>query len=92
VSKAFGLYASDDERGVDPMSDATTVTVSLPNEVVEELKALAAARKTTMTYALAEAIRLSKFLADQQAAQKRLVLERPDGMFERVVTAQPRRP
>ena len=61
------------------------VTVNLPEETVEALKAIAARRGTTMTEAIADSITMNKFLLDQEAHDKKVLLERPDGKFERIV-------
>jgi Ribbon-helix-helix protein, copG family len=61
------------------------VTVNLPEATVEEIKAIAARRGTTMTEAIADSIKMNKFLLDEEARDKKVLLEGRDGKFERVV-------
>jgi hypothetical protein len=67
------------------MSDITRVTVDLPSADIEALKAIAAARNVNLTDALRESIWINKLLVDQEAAAAKVLIERPDGSFERIV-------
>ena len=61
------------------------VTVNLPEATVDALKAIAARRGTTMTEAIQESIDMNKFLLDSEIQQGKVLIERADGKFERVV-------
>jgi len=64
---------------------STRIIVNLPDATVEAIKAIADRRGTTMTQAIADSIMMNKFLLDQEALDSKVLLERPDGKFERVV-------
>ena len=61
------------------------VTVNLPEATVDALKTIAARRGTTMTEAIQESIDMNKFLLDSEMQQGKVLIERVDGKFERVV-------
>lgn len=61
------------------------VTVNLPETTVEALKVIAARRGTTLTEAIQESIDMNKFLLDRELQQGKVLIERADGKFERVV-------
>jgi plasmid stability protein len=61
------------------------VTVNLPEETIEALKVIAARRGTTLTEAIQESIDMNKFLLDREVQQGKVLIERADGKFERVV-------
>jgi hypothetical protein len=63
----------------------TKIIVSLPDATVEAIKAIAERRGTSMTEAIADSIEMNKFLLDQEARDSKVLLERADGKFERVV-------
>jgi hypothetical protein len=63
----------------------TKIIVNLPESTVEDIKAIAARRGTTMTEAIADSIKMNKFLLDQEARDKKVLLESRDGKFERVI-------
>lgn len=66
------------------MGERVELTVNLPAEVVGELEQLAREKGVSVAAALRHSIRVNKFLNDQIAQRKQVVLERPDGRFERV--------
>jgi predicted transcriptional regulator len=59
------------------MAETQKVTVNLSQEVVDILKELAKRDGTTMTEVLKRAIATQKFLTDQQAEGKKLIIEDP---------------
>jgi predicted transcriptional regulator len=63
---------------------ATKTSFNLPDEDLAELKRLAEEHKVTLTQALRQAIKDSKFLTEQ-AAQNTLLIQAPDGEVQRVV-------
>ena len=63
----------------------TKVTVSLPDSTFEAVKSIAARQGTTLTEAIMNSIEMNKWLLDQEGERKKVLLERPDGKFERVV-------
>ncbi len=67
------------------MSDLTRVTVDLPAGDIDALKAIAAARRINLTDALRESIWMNKMLVEQEAAAAKVLIEHPDGSFERIV-------
>ncbi len=60
------------------MAETQKVTVNLSPEVVEILKELAKRTGTNMTEVLKRAIATQKFLTDQQAEGKKLIIEDPE--------------
>ena len=67
------------------MADTTKVTVNLPNSVVEELRKIATANNVTLTDAISQSIRINKFLTDQESENARILIETPDGKFQRIL-------
>mgnify|MGYP002635758658 CR=1 FL=1 len=67
------------------MSDVTRVTVNLPNEVIEQLKALAAANNTTLTDAIKRSIEINKYLTDREKEGSKLLIETPDKKFQQLI-------
>ena len=67
------------------MSDVTKVTVNLPNEVVAQLREIAANNHTTMTEAIRQSIVINKLLLDEERKDAKILIERPDGRFERII-------
>ena len=59
------------------MAETQKVTVNLAPEVVDILKELAKRDNTTMTEVLKRAIAVQKFLSDQQAEGKHVIIEDP---------------
>jgi len=67
------------------MSGVTKVTVNLPNEVIEQLKALAAANNTTLTDTIKRSIELNKYLTDREKEGGKLLIETPDKKFQQII-------
>ena len=67
------------------MSDVTKVTVNLPNEVIEQLRALAAANNTTLTDAIKRSIEINKYLTDGEKEGGKLLIETPDKKFQQII-------
>ena len=67
------------------MSDVTKVTVNLPNEVIDQLKALAAANNTTMTDAIKRSIEINKYLTDREKEGSKLLIETADKKFQQII-------
>lgn len=65
--------------------ETTKVTFNLPTEVVDELKAMAAASGSTVTEALRRSIVTSKFLHDQEAQNAQILIKDADGRMARLV-------
>jgi len=59
-------------------SKQTKLTVNLSEEVVDILRDLARRDGTTMTEVLKRAIAVQKYLADEQANGKNIVIQDPD--------------
>ena len=57
---------------------STKLTVNLSEEVVAILRDLASREGTTMTEVLRRAIAVQKYLTDEQAAGKNIVIEDPE--------------
>lgn len=60
------------------MTQTQKVTVNLSSEVVDVLKELARRDGSNMTEALKRAIAVQKFLSDEQAKGKKVMIEDPD--------------
>jgi hypothetical protein len=75
--------ATADESVADP--DVVLLKVNVRKSTIEALREIAARQGTTMTQALADSIEMNKFLLDQEAQQKKVLLEGRNGAFERVV-------
>ena len=67
------------------MSDVTRVTVDLPTRDIDALRAIAEARHINLPDAIRESIWMNKMLVEQEAASAKILIERPDGSFERIV-------
>jgi len=67
------------------MSGVTKVTVNLPNEVIEQLRALAAANNTTLTDAIKRSIEINKYLTDREKEGSKLLIETPDKKFQQII-------
>ena len=67
------------------MSDVTKVTVNLPNAVIEQLRALAAANNTTLTDAIKRSIEINKYLTDREREGSKLLIETPDKKFQQII-------
>jgi hypothetical protein len=63
----------------------TKIIVNLPESTVEKIKAIGEWRRTSMTDGIACSINMDNFLLDQEARDKKVLLERRDGKFECVV-------
>jgi len=63
----------------------TQITVNLPDEIVEELRAIAAANNTSLTDAISQSIQVNKYLSDQEKGNAKILIETPDGKFRRVI-------
>jgi hypothetical protein len=63
----------------------TRIIVNLPDSTVQAIKAIAERRGTTMSEAIAESIAMNQRLLDEEGRDEKLLLESPDGKFERVV-------
>ena len=61
------------------MGDEVEVTVTLPRNVVDELRSIAASNGFSETAALVQSIKLNKFVDDRERASAKLLLEYPDG-------------
>ena len=73
------------------MSDVTKVTVNLPNAVIEQLRALAAANNTTLTDAIKRSIEINKYLTDRENANlSRYFTGRTVWLLDVTVAAKPR--
>lgn len=68
-----------------PTKDVTKVTVNLPTKVVEELEALAKREGTTLSAAIRQSILINNFLSEQEAAKGKVLIETPDGKFQRLI-------
>ena len=69
----------------DVTKDVTKVTVNLPTKVVEELEALAKREGTTLSSAIRQSILINNFLSEQEAAKSKVLIETPDGKFQRLI-------
>jgi metal-responsive CopG/Arc/MetJ family transcriptional regulator len=67
------------------MSDVTKVTVNLPSKVVEELQELAKREGTSLTNAIRQSIQINNFLSQQEAEKGKVLIETPDGKFQRLI-------
>lgn len=67
------------------MSDTTKVTFNLPTDVVDQLKAIAKQKGTTVTEALRSSIVFNKYLYDQEANNAQLMIREADGRTARLV-------
>lgn len=61
----------------------TKLTVNLTEEIVDVLRELAQRDGTTMTEILRRAIAVQKYLADEQADGKKVIIEDPDNNTSR---------
>lgn len=65
-------------------TDTTIITVTLPNEVVADLRQLAADKHLTLRAALQEAITTAKFI-NNETKDGKLLIEKDNGDWRRVV-------
>jgi hypothetical protein len=65
-------------------TDTTKITATLPNEVVDDLRQLAADRHLTLSAALRQAITTTKFINDETRDGK-LLIEKDDGELRQIV-------
>ncbi len=66
------------------MGERLELKVNLPADVLSELEQLARAKGVNGATALRHSTRVNKFLNDPMAQRKQVVLQRPDGVFERI--------
>ena len=63
----------------------TKVTVNIPDDVLAELREIAAANNTTLTDAISQSIRINKFLTDQEKLDAKILIETADGKFRQII-------
>jgi hypothetical protein len=62
----------------------TKITFNLPNNELEELKALAARRGWTMTTTIRRSLGLQVFVSEEEDKGNRLLIKQPDGTLQLV--------
>lgn len=67
-----------------PIMATTKIAVSLPDSTIDKLKQLAGDSDLTVSAVLQWAVATLRFLKQEEAASKRLVLQRPDGKLQEV--------
>ena len=65
--------------------DVTKVTVNMLNTTLQALEAIAKERGITKTDAIQQLIKYNKFMLDQEEENAKILIERPDGRFERII-------